>query len=485
MSTILDAFDGVFAPSYQPAASWRAWRTFIKAVEGERLTDAEMAIYTRHTGRREQPPAGGFSEVWVPVGRGGGKSSVAAGIVTATACFNDWTPRLRPGEVGRAMLLSMSKDQAGIIHGYCVGLLESDPTLRARIVSVDKETITLTGSVEIVVAANSFRTVRGHSLILCVLDECAFYRSEESGNPDVELFRAVKPGLGRVRGSRLIGISSPYAKKGILYDKTRDHYGVDASPVLVWMGTTEDMFPDFDRAVLDAAFADDPTYAQSEYGRDGVISFRSDVANFLDMDLLRTLTREKPPELGRQKDVRYHAAADPSGGRNDAYSLAISHHDKATKRVVVDLVRAMRPPFNPSAVVAEYAALLKTYGVREVTLDGYAAEIAAAPWRENGIEPRKNSMSTSDVFLNAQPLFSRGAVEIPDLRPLLLELSNLERRVGPLGKDSVGHPRHSRHAHDDMAAACCASIVLADKAARVLPLDFKIWALEKESIRGR
>jgi hypothetical protein len=324
MSTILTAFDGVFAPSYQPADSWRAWRTFIAALEGERLTDEEMAIYTKHTGRREQPPPGGFKEAWVPVGRGGGKSSAAAAIIVATAVYRDWTSRMRPGETARAMLLSMSKDQASIIHGYCVGLLESDPSLKARILSVDKETIALTGSVEIVVAANNFRTVRGHSLILAILDEVAFYRSEESSNPDIELYRAVKPGLGRVPGSRLIGISSPYAKKGILFDKTRDHHGRDDSDVLVWMGDTLSMCPIFDAVEIDKAFADDPTYAQSEYGRDGVISFRSDVANFLDMDLLRTLTREKPPEIGRQKDVRYYAAADPSGGRNDAYSLAVS-----------------------------------------------------------------------------------------------------------------------------------------------------------------
>jgi hypothetical protein len=44
------------------------------------------------------------------------------------------------------------------------------------------------------------------------------------------------------------------------------------------------------------------------------------------------------------------------------------------QRIVVDCLRAWTPPFNPSGVVAEAAALLKTYRCSTVTGDRYAGE---------------------------------------------------------------------------------------------------------------
>jgi hypothetical protein len=65
--------------------------------------------------------------------------------------------------------------------------------------------------------------------VLCaIFDEVSFWRSETSVAPDVETYHAVTPGLATLPGSLLIGISSPYKKSGLLYDKWRQHYAQEA-----------------------------------------------------------------------------------------------------------------------------------------------------------------------------------------------------------------------------------------------------------------
>lgn len=195
MSVLVDAFDTTFRSAYEPAPSWGAWRSFLCALDGGAMTAEELEIYKRCTGRSLPPPPSGFKEAWVPAGRGGGKSAIAAEIAVATACFIDWQPFLRPGETARVLVMSMSKDQAAIILDYALGLVEMVPHLKRRVVSTDSTSIVFDNCVEIVVVAANFRTVRGHTVVLAVLDECAFFRSDESANPDVEIVNALKPAL--------------------------------------------------------------------------------------------------------------------------------------------------------------------------------------------------------------------------------------------------------------------------------------------------
>ena len=52
---------------------------------------------------------------------------------------------------------------------------------------------------------------------------------------------------------------------------------------------------------------------------------------------------ELPP-----RSFKYHGFVDPSGGRHDAYTLCIGH--KEGDGFVADVVRAVRPPFDPAEV---------------------------------------------------------------------------------------------------------------------------------------
>jgi hypothetical protein len=65
-------------------------------------------------------------------------------------------------------------------------------------------------------------------------------------------------------------------------------------------------------------------------------------------------------------------------------TLAIAHKTTTPdERVIVDAVREVRPPFSPSAVVDDFAALLKSYRVSKVIGDHYGGEFVKEPFRKH------------------------------------------------------------------------------------------------------
>jgi hypothetical protein len=117
---------------------------------------------------------------------------------------------------------------------------------------------------------------------------------------------------------------------------------------------------------------------------------------------------------------------------------------------VVDLVRAWRPPFNPTGVVEESAGLLRAYRITRVTGDRYAGEWPREAFRASGITYEVARESKSDLYLELLASVNSGTVELPEAAELLRELRGLERRRGAAGRDRVDH---RPGAHDDLANA--------------------------------
>jgi hypothetical protein len=177
----------------------------------------------------------------------------------------------------RFLVLASSRDQAQVVFSYVKGFLESSPILRQEIESITATEIRLRNNIVIGTHANSFRSIRGRTLLACIFDEVALWRDEVSATPDVEVFRAVLPALVTT-GGMLIGISTPYRKIGLLYQKHRDHFGQDSDDILVVQGPSTTFNPTLKQTTVDAAIADDPDGARSEWEA----IFRSDLAAFFD-----------------------------------------------------------------------------------------------------------------------------------------------------------------------------------------------------------
>lgn len=442
LRAISPVLDNEFSP-WLGELDWTAWKAFLKALRGEKLSKAEYKLFHQCTGRTTKP-AQPFSEAFVIAGRRARKSSIASLLAVFFAIFGKW--KTAPGEVVSVVICAVSKRQAKICRDFCEGILRSRPAYERLIQSNDHQTILLKNKfgneVEIVCMASNFRSIRGRTVCLAILEEISFWHDETSANPDTEVYRAIKPSMATIPGALLIGISSPYAKRGLLYQKYRQHYGKDKSKCLIWKAPTLLMNPHVPKDIVEEAFEDDPIAAASEFNAE----FRDDIASYLTREAVAACIEKGCRERSPDSKLRYFAFCDFAGGSGrDSATLAIGYHDDGLVKLAA--IRERKPKFSPKNVVAEFAETLKSYNVREVIGDRFAGEFPREQFRENGITYWVSQKNKNQLYTDLLPVINSGAISLLDDDRLTNQLCLLERRAGRNG-DVIDHPPH---ASDDLA----------------------------------
>ena len=406
------------------ARSWHGWRAHL----------ARITPTTR--------------ELYAVAGRGSGKSRI---VSLLSGCFAVRTYRRVPGEFIFIGVFAPDRKQARITFRYIVGLLKSVPALAALIVREGREFLELSNGVIVEVLTASTSAPRGRSYALAIVEEAAFLPSDDSANPDVELLRALRPALARVPGSLLAVVSSPYARRGVLFTAWQKYHDTPDPAVVFIQAATADLNPTFDQTAIATAYEDDPASASAEYGA----QFRADVESFISREVIDAATVPGRVELPYRQDATYAAFVDPSGGRADSFTLAIAHREQ--ERAVLDVIRETTPPFSPEQVIADYAALLASYDITTVTGDRYAGEFPREQFRKHGITYEPSEKAKSDIYKDVLPLLNSGTVELLDHPRLVTQLSGLERRTARGGRDSIDHSPGSK---DDVANSACGALVL-------------------------
>jgi len=455
--TLLDAIDDpqLFAPWFKDKASWQAWFVFLRALFALPLSPEQLAIYQQLTGRAEAPTSVA-TEGWLICGRRSGKSFILALCAVYLACFHQYRQHLAPGERGVVLVVASDRKQARVIFRYVRALLLGVPMLRRLVERETAEAFDLNNGTSIEIMAASYRSLRGYTVIAALLDELAFWPTDDSANPDTEIIAAIKPAMATIPNAMLLCASSPYAKRGALFDSFKRHHGKDGDPILIWKAPTRVMNSTVPQSVIDAAMESDPASAAAEY----LAQFRTDVETFVGRDVVEAAVVQGRHELPRMDHTRYHAFVDPSGGSSDSMTLAIAHVQGKT--VIVDAVRERRAPFSPDGVVEEFAATLKAYGIGQVVGDRYGSEWPRERFRVHGVDYRVADKIKSDLYLALLPLLNSSRVELLDHPRLVNQLIGLERRTSRAGKDSIDH---QPGAHDDVCNAVAGAAVLAAEAA--------------------
>jgi hypothetical protein len=435
--------------------TWQTWRTVLKATFGIALNREEVRAFASVAGSRK-PPAAKVQQLWAIVGRRGGKSRIAAAVLVYLATCVDYSGCLVPGETGYVLCVAPTQKQAQSVLGYVRAFLEASPILRQEIVNVTADEIKIRANITIAVHPANYRTLRGRTLLAVVLDETALFRDEMSAQPDVEILRACVPALLTTKGM-VIGISTPYGQRGLVFEKYRDHFGQDDDTVLVVKGSSTQFNPTLDLEQIKREIASDPLANRAEYEAE----FRADMCAYVDRATVERCVEVDRRERPFLKQYRYHAFGDPSGGQHDSFAIGISHREG--ERVVLDTTREWRAPFDPASVVTEAVALLREYRCNTITGDRYASGWVEGEFAEHGIRYEAADRDKSRIFIDALPLLTSGnAVLLDDLR-LVGQICQLQRETGRSGRDIV---RKMRGAHDDLANAALGSLVYAQAGAK-------------------
>lgn len=398
----------------------------------------------------------GVREVYGVIGRGAGKSRIAALV----ACWKaSQAYRLAPGERVYVGVGAPDRKQGVLTLRYIVGLLHSVPSLSRLIVSETGDSVELSNGVIIEVVTASTSGPRGRAYALWIQEEAAFLPTDDSVNPDVEILRAVRPALARVPGSLLVVISSPYARKGVLWAAWQKYHDQPDGEVVFVQAATLDLNPTFDAAAVATAYVEDPASAAAEYGA----QFRIDVEQFVSRDAVDAVVVPGRYELAYVAGATYRGFLDFAGGAigGDSAVLGIAHAEARQQGrtvAVLDLLRERQPPFSPETVCAEFAGTLKAYGVRQAVADRWAGQFPVEQMYKHGIIVEPSEHPKSDIYRDLLPLVNSGGCELLDVPRLRGQLVGLERRTARGGRDSIDH---APSAKDDVINAAAGCLVLA------------------------
>jgi hypothetical protein len=396
----------------------------------------------------------------VPFGRRGGKTRAVAVLAAYLAACVDHRDSLAPGERGVIPLLAASVQQAANAFAFVEGVFAVAPNLKDLVDGATSDTLSLTTGIDISVRPASFRTIRGITAVAAICDEIAFWRSDDSANPDKEILKALRPSLATT-GGPLIAISSPHAKRGELYGTFKRHFGPTGHPlVLVAKAPSRTMNPTLPQRVIDRATEEDPEAASAEYGAE----FRSDLEAYVSREVVEACVDPGRRESQPAPSVRYVGALDAAGGSGQDSMTACIGHVERGGTIIIDAMREYRPQFSPEQVTGELAGFFKSYNVRKVTSDKWGGEWTIEAFRRVGVEVEPAARAKSELYVDMLAPLNSGNLRLPDVPRLINQICWLERR-NTRGKGSIDAPQGQ---HEDLANAC-AIVVAGFATARRMP----------------
>lgn len=429
------------------------------------------------------PREGEWPEAWVIAGIRSGKSDTfASTIIAYEATCGGHEHWLRRGKRAVCFLIAQDLRFARWSLPGILATLESMSFIsgskgKRQIDRVTADQIDLKNGMSIAVVPPTVKAVRGFDAPVAVMDEVGIWSlTTDAANPDFEVYRQIKSRQAQFSDGKIVAVSSPWVKQGMLWEAQKagtegillpcDVCGVvgGACPACVKMRE-----PHLNRLVIHATTASlgNPLVkatwlreAQQKdpkaFDRECLARFVDALSGFLDPSLLEESVdrgvRERPPS----PRAFYVAAIDPAF-RQDAFGLCISHIDK-DKGVVIDVLRRWPAsgekrdaPLNPSEVLREISLLLPPYRIREVVSDQYHIDTLQQLALNFGFSIRQVTFtggSKADIYGNLQQVLNQKRLHLLDHPETVRELRMIERRNMPGGTVKIGSPRGE---HDDMA----------------------------------
>ena len=198
--------------------------------------------------------------------------------------------------------------------------------------------------------------------------------------------------MSTIPNAKLLCASSPFARRGALWGAYETHFGQEDAAPLVWQATTRQMNPTVRQSVIDRRMAEDEASARAEY----LAEFRSELEAFVKLETVQGCTGTYVARPFNSAH-RYYGFVDPSGGSEDAFTLAISHREKTTTSTSMPFLRGTRHSRRAN-IVEEFARLLQTYRIGMVTGDRYGGEFPRELFRRHGIEYRISPRTKSGAL---------------------------------------------------------------------------------------
>jgi hypothetical protein len=404
----------------------------LRSTYGFELSDAELELYRRGTGREHYVPRE-QREITVLAGRRSGKTAKIGARIVLYEAFRDH--RIPRGERAHVMLIGPTVAQAEIAYDYICKDNSSSPVLRKKVGRYRKNKIVLKNGITILCCACSSISIRGKAVVAAICDEVSFWRNEvTSVHCDEEVLAALRPSMITFATSKLIKITTPHAKRGVVWNEYRRRAELNYP---VWQLPTIEMNPTISTELLEQERERGLEKFKQEY----LGQFTDNVVSWIEPEVLDACIVQGRKELPRVRDGTYAAAVDPAFKQSD-FGLAIAHRT-SEGLIVLDYVTrwtgSKQAPLGFERVCREIADILRGYGINNVQGDQYAAAAIQQEFLKLGISYREvtfNRKTRPQLFNNLKHLLLQRKIELLDQPELLRQLRSLEEyRVADGGTD--------------------------------------------------
>jgi hypothetical protein len=419
-------------------------RAILKSIYGLALDEEELEIYKRCTGLEIYDPKEQI-DVSIIAGRRGGKTSKIAAPVAVFEAFRDHG--LPPGEEGYVLLLAPQRAQARIAFRAIRRYIMSSPVLSKHVIRVFKDEIKLDNGITICCGTASYVAVRGVTIVAVICDEMAFWRHDEtSANPEQEILDALRPGMATVRNPKLIKISTPFRKEGILWNEYQMRAQLEFP---VWQVSTQEMNPTISSRVLNKAQRLD----EQKYRREYLAEFCENIASWIEYDTLQACVVPNRRELPPVAEFEYMAVIDPGFVHSD-FALAILQLSPDGIIALCQLRSwrgSKKQPIAFGWVCRQIKQQLDEYGINRVITDQYYAQAVIQELSKLGVVAEQRAFSGSTratIFSNLRHLLVEQKIELLDSPELLSQLRSLEEERTERGQINIRARGQNR---DDLA----------------------------------
>ena len=431
--------------------SWEPHRILLCGAMGEELDERECAIFKKFT-KRTYAPGIRVALLEIVGGRQFGKTRCAAACLCYFAvAFPDLRYRLPPGATAVIGLMSPTKNQSGKVYEYVLGNFNNVESLKPYIKSVTREEILLTNQISIQISSADHKTIRGGQAWLYIFDELGFFPTDEQGSTsDRKIMDAAIPALSMLNGM-CIAISTPWIKKGELWDIYKENFREDGDPeCIVACGSTLDYNP-----LVDPKFIERLKKRGESYNNEVLGQFRTDVGSFISRDLIESLVLDYEM-LPPSKHIHYSFSDMSGGAGGDAAVTCIGHEESTSEGTIIVIDRLIEtvPPFNCKDMVAAHSAALKEYNCWATTGDKFGGDTYHQMfYDDHDIDYKFTTLTKNELYTLALPYLTSRRVRLPNCPKLIEQFCDLEMRTARgSNRMSIDHPQGARF-HDDLPNA--------------------------------
>jgi len=420
-----------------------AQEVILRVIYGLPLNEKQLKIYRKITKNRKEFEAEIEKEEAILVlGARSGKSLIASIIALYEATRKKWRKYLNRGEAGYIEVISTRQKQSeAIIGANCLRLMENSPNLEGYIKAHTQSELILKNDMRILSLPCNTTAGLGLPIVCLIFDEIGHFYIE-GVRADKDIFDNLNPRRVQFPGSKLILISTPSGKQGLLwnyFDK-----GFKNHKRLTAQADTFFMNPLVDKNFLEKEKKRDI----DNYRREFLAQFAERIEAFLSYEIVFNSLR-LAGDLPFKSGYQYFSGIDASGlaGR-DKFALAITH--KQDNDIYVDKVKSWDLK-DPDPIMKDIKELARVYHITKTSIDRYAKGWVKNALEKIGLEVNIRP-SLAEIYVNVKSLMLGDRLYLPDNQGIKKSFLNVQAFYGRNNALSIAHTRDSEGHSDEIDA---------------------------------